>query len=149
MPNSNGIWLEKGLNMSYGQNILIIGSNASFVYFMNDRLETIVDNQLDVVLSIEEAMNLRTDYMLVFLSGEMVNDNHSLEDLRGMRAVQQKFPHAGIIVCGEDDMAKNLMYVAMGARDYLSRAMLALPNVNAYLKKRLSADWAMMPFYEN
>jgi hypothetical protein len=72
-----------------------------------------------------------------------------IPDLTGMNVLKQKFPSAGIVVFGDDDLQNNLAYVTNGARDYVTRTMLVLPQVEMYLKKRMTSDWLVRQICAN
>ena len=86
---------------------------------------------------------------LIFLSAELVATNPMIPDLTGMNVLKQKFPSAGIVVFGDDDLQNNLGYVTNGARDYVTRTMLVLPQVEMYLKKRMMSDWVVRQICAN
>ena len=86
---------------------------------------------------------------LIFLSAELVATNPMIPDFTGMSVLKQKFPYAGIVVFGDDDLQNNLEYVTNGARDYVTRTMLVLPQFETYLKKRMMSDWVMRQICAN
>lgn len=135
--------------MYFRFNILILGSNASLVNFIAAKVRKLSDNPIMIANSIPEVLNLNETPYLIFLSAELVESNPMIPDLTGMRVLRQKFPGAGIVVFGDDDLQNNLNYVTGGARDYVTRTMLVLPQIENYLKKRMASDWAVRPIHAN
>lgn len=148
-PGSHGTYLAPSAVMNFEFKILIVGSNASLVNYMAAKVRKIVDNDILKSSSIPETLTLAESPYLIFLSAELVARNPMMPDLTGMRALQQRFPSAGIVVFGEDDLQNNLNYVTNGARDYVTRTMLVMPQIDNFLKKRMANDWAVRPIYAN
>jgi len=116
---------------------------------MASKVRKLSDNPITIANSIPEVLTMVEVPYLIFLSAELVATNPLIPDLTGMNALKKKFPSAGIVVFGDDDLQNNLGYVTNGARDYVTRTMLVLPQVEMYLKKRMMSDWAERQIYAN
>ncbi|NNE54983.1 MAG: hypothetical protein HKN32_03105 [Flavobacteriales bacterium] len=128
--------------------ILIAGQNASFVDYLARKVAAHTDNKIEKAFTLDEAFGLPTNPIIIFMSYELVLGDE-FPEAWGLRAVMQRYPQANVVVYGDDSIANNLRYVSLGARDFITNEMLAMPHLDAYMKKRLMSDWTMLPVFSN